>query len=54
MLSKILYVKGVRKIKKSQQTQLLGGSVCKHNGACVNYGSECDEFECSKPPFDIE
>ncbi|MBC8756522.1 hypothetical protein H2O64_17755 [Kordia sp. YSTF-M3] len=50
MLTEILNLKGVKKIEKSQQVQILGGSVCKHSGSCVNYGSECNERDCQSAP----
>ncbi|WP_420574500.1 hypothetical protein [Kordia sp.] len=53
MLHKILSLQGVQEIAKQQQLQILGGSVCQHNGSCVNYGSECNERSCQKHPLSM-
>ncbi|PTX59429.1 hypothetical protein C8N46_10917 [Kordia periserrulae] len=54
MLKNILQLEGAREIEKKQQQKILGGSVCKHNGSCVNYGSECNERECQKAPNPLD
>ena len=47
MLKNILKLEGAQQLTKNEQKTIQGGrKQCWINGACVEYGLQCAEFDC--------